>query len=251
MKRPQTTRSVKRSGDIRGDLTESQLAWIGSVTIAYNEVETLIDVMLSIVVNLSTEISAEITSRINGVDGKIEIVKIGYKLLRASDAVTEALAQSFGNKGFALLKKYRDGVIRARVLDAPHAVGITIAKRGKFDEILLTSDALEGVYNRLVLLRKELIELIMILSPLVTYDRLLQFTKLSNLSNYVTPKLSQSSLERTRKQIERDIPTYLSQHQSHLKSRLSLPPLPEFPDESEGRPHSEDFSPAGDSIPKG
>src|SRR5580704_9313105 len=132
MKRPSTRHTIDRSGDIRKDLTESQLAAIGSVALAYNEVEAVIDFLFVMVLNLPATIAPEVSSRINGMDGKTEIIKSAMKELGAQEPILKALGESLGSCGFGKLKEYRDAIIHARILDSPAAIGITPPKRGKF-----------------------------------------------------------------------------------------------------------------------
>jgi hypothetical protein len=56
------------------------------------------------------------------------------------------------------MKQYRDAVIHARVLNAPAGLAQSPGKRGKTNEVLLTLGALDGLCERLALLRRELIE---------------------------------------------------------------------------------------------
>ena len=220
MKRSRTERKISRTGDIRKDLSDAQLAGIGMVALAYNEAELLIDLALSLGAKIEWDMFKAITSRINGVDGKIEIAKLGFKLAGGSDEAQVLLANTLGNDGFALLKQYRDAIIHARVLDAPAGIALSPARRGKENEVLLTTDALNGVYERLALVRKELIEAcrIMIklprdLPPVSTGLKQPRASVLMRLQNEPTI---------------RDAIARYREHQSH---RLSLPPLPEFPEE--------------------
>jgi hypothetical protein len=168
MKRPATKRPTNRSGNIRNDLTPEQLASIGAVAILYNEVELFLDIMVGGTLSIdSNELRASLTSRINGTDGKIEIMKAAAANLGAPEPLRVALAEALGLDGFGQLKAYRDVIIHARVLDSSVGIGISAPKRGKFSEILLTTAALDGVYERLELLRLELIFLTESLIPLV------------------------------------------------------------------------------------
>jgi hypothetical protein len=86
MKRPSKNRSEKRTGDIRKDLTQNQLAWIGSVALAFNEAETQLDLLLLVAFSLG-DVAHELTSRINGVDGKVELAKIGIAQYKPNDEI--------------------------------------------------------------------------------------------------------------------------------------------------------------------
>jgi hypothetical protein len=104
MKRPSTEHTLDRSGDIRKDLTESQLAAIGSVALAYNEVEAVIDFLFVIALNLPATVAPEVSSRINGMDGKTEIIKSAMKELGAQESILKTLGESLVRAGLENLK---------------------------------------------------------------------------------------------------------------------------------------------------
>jgi hypothetical protein len=242
MKRPSSRfRHSKRSGDIRKDLTPEQLAGIGSVTLAYNEAEILIDILLSLSLGLLSYVAHEITSRINGIDGKIALAKIGMNYVNADETTMRLLGETLGDGGFSLYKKYRDAVIHARVLDAPQAIAISPAKRGKTDEVLLTAKALDGLYDRLVLVRLELIEACNVAIRLYTEHRFKPLRAAAGVpSQYqeVTDRLAELA-DLPKRQYEQEIQEALTRYREHQKRRLSLTPLPEFPPEPANPPASE------------
>ena len=212
MKRDHVDGPIVRSGIIRIDLSQKQLAGIGLAAIAYNEAEILIDVALSKIFALSPEMSLELTSRINGVDAKSELIKDGVKYARAPAALVQLVNKTLGTEGrsgFSELKRYRDHVVHARVHNAPSGIAQTPGKRGKTYDILLTVEALEALAVRLEKIRLELVDMTNII---------LKLTQLSG----------QSKL-----QIESEIQELISPYQQRQTNRLSLPPLPKFPSESE------------------
>ena len=150
MKRSDTKRPVKRTGDVRKDLTQNQLAWIGSIALAYNETERLVDVIFGISLSLS-ELSYDVVSRINGTEGRVEIIKLAIRELGCPELMCVAFADTLGNNGFSLLKKFRDRIIHASIVDAAAAIARSPAKRGSFEEVLLTVDALKALYRRMQL----------------------------------------------------------------------------------------------------
>jgi hypothetical protein len=87
----------------------------------------------------------------------------------ASDEILRSTENTLG--GFSEYKKYRDAMIHARVLDAPTAIALTSGGRGKIEEVLLSVDALNGLYERLVLVRLELIEACNVVIRLYTQQR--------------------------------------------------------------------------------
>jgi hypothetical protein len=227
MKRPAKDTKVKRTGDVLTDLTQAQLAWIGSVALAYNENELLLDLMVGFAFNEVDNVH-ELTSRINGVDGKIALAKVGAEKLNASEEFKTMLATTLGEGGFALLKKMRDRIIHARIVDASRAIALSPASRGKFDEILLTEKGLRGVYTRIAILRQELTATLMIFGHLwgLAHNQPALAVARSLTAN---PDHADTYI----KEIESKISDAQKTYRECQKVRLSLPPLPEFPDESE------------------
>jgi hypothetical protein len=93
-----------------------------------------------------------------------------------------------------------------------------IGSRAKTDEILVTMDALSGFYQRLVILAEELPQI----------DLLLRLANEDDAAKVYPGVADPSQLRRTR-----DVPIVTAQAQEHQSRRLSLPPLPEFPLESQ------------------
>jgi hypothetical protein len=242
MKRGHTGLSSRRTGDIRKDLTQGQLAGIGLVAISYNEVEVLIDAMLGLFLFLRPITWEAVTSRIHGMEGKIEIVKIAMRDLGASDEVQQMLSDTLGNAGFTLHKRYRDAIIHSRVLDAPAEIALTPGKRGKKEEILLTEAALAGVFERLANVRLELIEAMNIGTRLAINRRLKEaFPRPSSEYAGGLVDTLMKSLALPKPNIEQEIRDALSRYRSHLRHRQSLPPLPEFPEEPPPPQSLEDY----------
>jgi hypothetical protein len=226
MKRPAKNRENKRTGDVLKDLSQNQLAWIGSVALAYNEAELLIDIIVGFgfwtILN-----SHELTSRINGVDGKIALAKIGVENLKGSAEFKRLLADTLGEAGFSLLKKLRDRILHARIVDAAAAIAHSPASRGKFDEILLTEDSLAAVYNRLAIIRYELIAAVRITGDLW------MAAALEGANNVATSLGNEKPVAQHKAESESRIQEGIAQLRQCQKDRLSLKPIPEFPAESE------------------
>jgi hypothetical protein len=227
MKRSRTSVNHRRTGDIRKDLTQEQLAGIGSIALAYNEVEMTINALVGLSCGILTKVANEVTSRINGIDGKIEIIKAGLREYILGEEFFSMIGEAFGENGFKSYKKYRDAVIHARILDAPLAIALSPPKRGKTEEVLLSVDALDGLYNRLVILRLELNEICMIAICLFS-DRHLMSVMRAVRAGFPAPE---HISDLPRRQFAQEIQENLSRCQAHQKRRLSLPPLPEFPEE--------------------
>jgi hypothetical protein len=218
MKRRQPTTSGKLAGasteDIKKDFSNDQLAGIGAAAMAWNEVEYLLDVMLYSALALPSLHWLDLVTRINGIDGKLELLRqcVAKDRRIAADAAA-VMKQSLDDAG--LYKTYRDAVIHARMFNAPAGIGQRIERQAKISQVILTKDALEGFYDRLVLLRRELQGI------LAVFDILRTFRVNRPVPVLIDPRTTQFS------------PTaqaWMIRVQEHQKQRLSLPPLPEFPD---------------------
>src|ERR1700730_12234750 len=150
-----------RPFDIRKELSKEQLAALGAVALAWNDVEAMIDVLLCVVSGLHYRMWREFTTRINGIDGKFALIKaamrdrFGFredsKMLRDFDSTLDVAAQ---------YRKYRDTIIHSRIIDTAQGIGEMTIRRDRLEEILLTAGALNNLYDKLFVLRTELMALI-------------------------------------------------------------------------------------------
>lgn len=226
MKRPRTPRKITQLGDVRKDLTEAQLAGVGAVALVYNEAEALLDVLLAATLELNPSVLHEVTSRINDVDGKIEIVKSVFMAESAPKDAQVLLVGTLGGAGFLQLKGWRDAIIHARAFDATTSIALTSTRRGKGHEVLLTSKALDGVYERLNCIRFELREAINVWH----YISLNKVTEQTRKTLTAVHPVSDVIAGRARSLTEANIQAAISRYREHQSRRLSLPPLPEFPE---------------------
>jgi hypothetical protein len=77
MKRPQPkdAKPGRRVQDIKKAYTQGQLTEIGAVTLKWNQIDFFVDWLLLIVLNLPIGLWLQVTKRINGMDGKLEILR--------------------------------------------------------------------------------------------------------------------------------------------------------------------------------
>jgi hypothetical protein len=228
----QPLRSGPLVADIRKDIPQPVLAGIGAVALAYNEAESYIDGLVSFTARLRT-VSPEIISRINGVEGRVEIVKAAFRELGASAEAQRLIAISLGHEGFLLFKQYRDAVIHARQFNLIANVADTLVKRGQHYEVLITVDALSGLYERIALLTKELFEIRGLAIRLARARDDEDFLKYA-ISGGIQLDENQVHFSDQRKaNVEKDIQAAFGRLEDRLKRRQSLPPLPKFPSEAE------------------
>jgi hypothetical protein len=204
-------RPGKRYGLALLNFTDEQLVGIGKVAVTYNVAEELIDDLTRIGWRLDFD-AKEVLTRIGGIDGKIHLIKHAATVWGMPPEMSEALSFSLGKNGFETLKKYRDGVIHARPWDAKNAVGVFVERQNRRVEVLLSAEALNGLATRLDVLWLEL--------------RALKEAYLPLRNKAVESKAS----ARRREQLEAEYQAAMAQYQSYRSQRLSLPPLPEFPE---------------------
>ncbi|MGQ0741101.1 MAG: hypothetical protein ACT4OG_02220 [Alphaproteobacteria bacterium] len=216
----------KRSGDVRKNLTPEQLRGIGEVTMAYNEAEFLIDLCFGLGLQIEAGLWFEVSTRINGVDGLIAIIK---KLV-ARDCEIDAATYALIENAFAAFKEcktYRDAVIHARILDAPSGLGEFVRKQGTHYHVLLTVEALNALYDRLVAVRTELVDVCCVIACVFWASDLLRPLRAADEKL----KVAQQAQEHA---------ALLRLHQTE---RLSLPPLPTIPEELQALPTRAEPSP--------
>jgi hypothetical protein len=201
--------------DIKRDIPRKQLAGIGALALAYNELEAVVDKLFFISTDLSKNLQLEVLTRINGVDGTIEIIKEAAKLY-LSEEEHKHLAEALGDGGFKLLKSYRDSVIHVRHLNYSSSVGVRVDRRARVFDVLVSQNALDAAFELLEALRMELFWCYLLISSV----------KSMNSREPGDPKI---------KQLEPATENFRLLFKEGRRERLSLQPLPEFPSESELR----------------
>lgn len=199
--------------DIRKDVDPQRLAAIGAIALAWNEFEALLDDAFGFALQIKPQIWLDITSRINGFDGKVAILKRACAEVQGiPQAMLVAIADMIG--AAEVYKRYRDGVIHAVFMEPSPTVAPTARRRGLIDEALVTQEALEALYVRIIAVRAEMNALNTLLFGM-------------NMTSIWADRISDSD----KKRVLGDIPACVSQFLDLQQSRKSLPPLPEFPSE--------------------
>lgn len=201
-----------KSGSIKYDFSQGQLAAIGAVAMVFNEVEDDLLTIFGVVTGLSGAMLTETYTRINGLDGVVAIIKKGAERLSLPKQGRSALAATLGE--FSRLKKFRDAVIHARAHNAPAGVGVRLERKGRSHEVLMTQEALEALFDHLASLRHELSEAVM----------LLLFARLV---------MEHAPDDPIREQYESGVAESLVPYLARRTSTQSLRPLPAFPRELE------------------
>jgi hypothetical protein len=191
------------------------LAKIGALALSFNELESILDQLFFVIIGVDEYLQFEVSTRINGIEGKIGIVKHGLSLLLQEEDAN-LIAETLGEGGFMLCKKYRDGAIHVRHLNADTGIGTQVKNQGNVFSLLVREDILDAAYDFNVAIARELSAFVYLLGA----------NKKINSLDPVDPKKAQ---------LEEVVEVYRVRFLDDRKNRLSLPPFPKFPSESELR----------------
>jgi hypothetical protein len=198
-----------RSSNPFDNFTDEQLKYIGAVAMLYNDVEGLVNDLCAVGLHIPIR-DEEVTTRINGLEGKYALIKLCAKHWGFDEQELSMLGDALGDGGFHGLKKWRDGVVHARLHDINSAVATLTQKQGKTEEILLSSDALKGLYERLEWMRRELSGFLKILRKKSRIKR----------GDFAAQH---------KERLEQEVQAEWLRVRERRSQRQSLPPMPEFP----------------------
>jgi hypothetical protein len=214
MKRPfgPAKDSHAKFDDVKANFSPVQLEGIGAVSMAYNELEAELFALFMVATGVDPGLQLDIFTRINGIDGVIEIIKKGTAVLGVNAEAQTELNDALGKGVFGIHKQYRDSVVHARMYNAPLGVGIRAGRQAALFEVLLTKDALEILYEHMKALKVQLRDAILLV--------------------YAARDLKRFEPGDPSREPRETVAAHLTaQFLDHRKKRQSLPPLPEFPSE--------------------
>jgi hypothetical protein len=194
------------------NLSLDQLSYIGAVVMKYNDVEALVGDICAAGLRIPIR-NEEVLTRINGVEGRAALVKLTARHWGFTDDEMALLCDALGEGGFSGLKKWRDGVVHARMLDINSSVGRLTQKQGVTEDVLLSLDALKGLFRRLELMRAELWRFMLI----VQRKARIGATEIS---------------DQHRERLEQEIQAEWVQVREFRNQRRLLPPMPEWPEDT-------------------
>lgn len=218
MKRPKppNARPKRYEQNIRKAYTTEQLAEIGAIALLYNQLESFVDFMLLVVLHLPPSTWLPVVKRINGMDGKLEILR---RYAADSFILTDEAKQCVKNALDAIgeYKGYRDAIVHSIPFDVDQGIAQRIGSRAEVTQVIVQIDALKAVSQRMELLLREMQEI----------DMLFRLADQAGAMAIYGGKV-RDPVQRRRTQ---DVPIQLAQALEHQNRRLALPPLPEFPEE--------------------
>jgi hypothetical protein len=213
--REDTPVDVPEPINIKRDLTLGQLAALGAAALAYNILEDQIDSLLQVATRTPDWISDEVSSRINGKEGTVEIIKRAIDHTDLPKADKDALKGLVG--AFSFFKGIRDAMIHARLINLSGSIARGANRRGKEPyEVLVSEQALNGFYDHVSALQRELAVGGKLLNTALTLKQ-------------IAPD------DPNKSQLEEEIEAETVRCRESRKQRQKLKQLPKFPDENELR----------------
>lgn len=192
----------------------SKLALIGAICLEWNFIEDIVDDAVGWAAYIELDMRDDVVSRISGLDGKFEIIKKGARLVPLfNEEQCNLIAATIGS--IAEHKKYRDAVIHARLFNPDSDIAGTTKRKGKSYEVLISEDALRALYDRLRILSDEIIAVWRLLEGF----------------NFVALDFESGDYDLDKLLASPELRDGFAQLQQHQNRRLSLPPLPRFPDQ--------------------
>lgn len=137
--------------------TNTELApKIGQLVFAWNFIENVLDWAFDAAIEVEPLLRVEVRSRINGLEGKVGVVKAAIQTAgKFSVAEQRLLLECFGR--FMHYKKLRDAVIHVRIGGLnKEGIAPTFEQQGKTFEALISKDAIEALNQHLFAYQDEI-----------------------------------------------------------------------------------------------
>ena len=208
--------------DFLAEVDGERLKLIGAIALAWNWIEGALDATLAMSLELAADMWVEVSSRINGIDGKTALIKRSLTLANGLPKFEEddLLILRKAINAIENNKRFRDGLIHARMIHPEAIISQTSQRKGVADEVLMTAEALNALYNLYAALGEEMDAFVRVI--------------------FVRLDLGGRLKERGNKLTEEHLRWSLAQLREAQTKREALPPLPEFPDEPQAPPVKED-----------
>jgi hypothetical protein len=156
-KQPVDSKPGRRLEDPKAAYSKEQLQEVGAVTLIWNQVDVFLDWLLWVALNLPFPVGLEVTSRMSGIEAKVDILR---KIARRAELLNEearaAIKQTLD--GVIECKRYRDNIVHSVPYDIDKGIAHRRNRRAELHQSLVTLEALTGLYERIRLLLDELRE---------------------------------------------------------------------------------------------
>lgn len=212
MKRPRHHRDIRKYAHPKGtmirQLTKHQLAAIGAVALACNELEVAIDILLFEVIGLPHPAFPDVSCIINTED-KIATIDRGVAHLGLEPEYQKQIKEALDT--FREFTVSRDAINHARIIN-----GLNLKSRRTTFSSVFIDDALNTFYDHLVALEKEISSAAVLIKGTFT--------------------LTSLAPDNSKRGFYEEVKRVCSlQFRGYGSRRHSLPPMPHFPSESELR----------------
>jgi hypothetical protein len=226
-KQPASSRPGRRVEDPKEAYTSEQLAEVGAIILLWNQAKSFIDWLIYIAINPPLYLFWDITRRFKGVAAKVELLRVAADRNEILTDDAKGMIK-ITLDGVIEYKRLRDNIAHSVPFDLDKGIAHTFKYGTDMTQTLVTMPALSGLYQRLSLLMEELRE-VDILYRIGHPDK--RRRPMRVVSGRHEPLREVDVQERSAQALHR------------RRERLSLTPLPEFPDEGEGHSLAEDTEP--------
>jgi hypothetical protein len=214
-KQPPDATPGRRVEDPKEAYSAEQLAEVGAIILIWNQIETLVDWLVHVSLRLPIMVFWDVVRRISGVRAKVDLLRLSAERSNILDDDARK-CMKITLDGVLEYKGYRDNIAHSVPYDIDKGIVHTFKYGTEMTQTLVTMDALNGLYLRLKLLLDELREV----------DLLYRLS--DEQGSFAVYPEEPDPLERRR---TRDVPIQTARLRECQRGRLSLPPLPRFPDE--------------------
>lgn len=142
-----SSRAFKTVFDFYHDVDPERLRLIGAISLGWNALEGSVDVILMQTLGLTPEIAIQVDSRINGLDGKIGIIREASKKLYANLSEAESLMLRKAINCIEVCKPFRDKIIHMRIAYPAQDNVKSNRRKGKELDIYASTNALKKIYD--------------------------------------------------------------------------------------------------------
>lgn len=205
--------------DVEKAYTQEQLAKIAAIALVWNQIEARIEFLMFVTFDhsfSSLSMWLEVLRSIKSLDRRMELLsKFAEENKILNDAAKKCIKTAFD--GVKDYRKYRNGIVHSYIFDHEKGIATHIDHTDKPWQILLTIEALTVLYDNLVLLSNELMEI----------DLLYRMAGGEGRVIVNNPKTGKPEADQKKALRERAVPDQLKKVLVHQKKRK---PLPTFPD---------------------
>lgn len=193
-----------------------QLCEVGAITLIWNQVEGFLDFLLYVSWLRHGPINFwEITDRVAGIDKKLDLLRLyAHQSDILDDPAREAIKVTLD--AVSEYRGYRDNIVHSVPYDIDRGIAHRRNRRVQLMQTLMTYEALNALFLRLKLLLDELREI----------DLLYRLADVPG-ALHVYGGIASDPIKKRR---TRDVPIQTERVRETQKARLSLPPLPKFPE---------------------